>query len=856
MWYLNQSGATEGPLSEAQIVEMIRFGGLREGHVCPVGATEWLLLAGHPAFAQALTGIEPTMMAMPEAQPQAQQLSPYGPPQGGAAPALHPYGAPQGGAAPASHPYGAPQGGAPGPAAVNPYGAPQGTNPYGPPQGGAPQGSYAPNPHGAPPQGAAPGYAPNQYGAPQGAAPGYAANPYGAPQQQQQGFPPAAKSKLPLFLGLGGAGLVVTAALGTGAYFALRSSGPTLAKAMPAGTQIYVEATGVKEALVAAKRMNFIDSSKYDDKKSLEDAQLSFSKAFELSATDAAIVALGIRGAAGGGWNVGRSGTSSAFLLSWDSATSAKILLSSKRFSPDGTIASGAVYKVARRDIPYEQMRDMPAAEKTLSQMSTSGRSKLVWFEKAKVMAVGDEASLRDVAAVIDGAPSLAKSELYIEAKGRFASGAQLVAFIDPQVMRESSRAVYDKYFAAGGPMSLSASAESEGIKMKYAAALGGPEILKQKDAYILEPSKLELARTLPQETVGFLDMSTKVAKRGKEGRALLIRALSAQDGGSAIQQEIEKAEKELGIDIGDVLTALGDEAIVGVIARAGYTYTPKVPPGWKDFAVVYEQKLEDEAAAKKIVTTLKNKASDAPIKITMQGDNFVGEPATDGGIVPRIEVRYLKKKLFMVLGSQALAERVFAAADGTLALGDDKAFKNAVSATEGKNAMLWFDTGRAAQTYLDAEPTIKTEANKAGVPLDSLILTGDKRMTSTLGITTEFKGDKLVVSLDSVNLPMVGGAVAAASMLRLSSALGAGLPDPQPSTQTPTAAGGSMPKVCEDYFAHYQRCMQKAGLSAAQAGKTVSAIRDTYSRIPAASLVSICITADTGVTKSFKNCQ
>ena len=72
--------------------------------------------------------------------------------------------------------------------------------------------------------------------------------------------------------------------------------------------------------------------------------------------------------------------------------------------------------------------------------------------------------------------------------------------------------------------------------------------------------------------------------------------------------------------------------------------------------------------------------------------------------------------------------------------------------------------------------------------------------------------------------------------------------------TPTPPSNGGSLPKECEAYLSHYQRCMSKFG--AAQAAKTVATIRDTYTKIPATYLVQTCAAADAQVSKSFKGCK
>jgi hypothetical protein len=53
-WYLNRGSATEGPLTEQELVERLRSGSVREGNVCPVGGDTWTPLVSHPAFAAAL----------------------------------------------------------------------------------------------------------------------------------------------------------------------------------------------------------------------------------------------------------------------------------------------------------------------------------------------------------------------------------------------------------------------------------------------------------------------------------------------------------------------------------------------------------------------------------------------------------------------------------------------------------------------------------------------------------------------------------------------------------------------------------------------------------------------------------
>ncbi|MEM1029789.1 MAG: DUF4339 domain-containing protein [Myxococcota bacterium] len=55
-WYLNRGGQQEGPLEEAQILQMIQSGQLTDGHVAQAGSNQWVPLRQVPQFAQALDG--------------------------------------------------------------------------------------------------------------------------------------------------------------------------------------------------------------------------------------------------------------------------------------------------------------------------------------------------------------------------------------------------------------------------------------------------------------------------------------------------------------------------------------------------------------------------------------------------------------------------------------------------------------------------------------------------------------------------------------------------------------------------------------------------------------------------------
>jgi hypothetical protein len=869
MWYLSRNGSSEGPLAESRIVDLIRNENLRDGHICVVGENEWQPLQSHRAFADALnpaasaTNIGNAATAFHDAVPGTLAHAPtaFG------AVTNAPFAVPSvAGNTQLAQGYGPPQ------TAVG-YGTPTQAQGYG--AAHQAQGYSGPGQaqgYGAPPQA-------QGYGGP-GQAQGYGAPPqaqgYGAPQQAQaypQGVPAtqlsaATKRKFPLGLALGGGGALGALVIGGGAlgYFLMRSPAPALAKALPAKTQIYVEVTGVKQTVLALKKIDFIDGNKYDDKKAMDEAQTSLANAFALPKDASAKIALGLGGLAVGAWDV-ENKPEAVLLISWDSSAAAELLLTSKRFTAAGTVGDGTAYTLARREITGDDLRKLPEVEKLLSKLETKADDKLAWFPKSKIIALGNEAGVLEVSRVLAGTSvSLAKSDLYAAAKKQFNSGAQMVGFVDPMVAKKSTRDIFDKLIGAGNPMTLSANAEGPGIRIKYTMELAGTEVTKQKTLAFPEVSSLSLGKTLPKETFALAQFATKPGKRGKEGRdeLLALVARNLPEGSGRLSRQIEEGEKQVGVEIGDVLNMLGDEAVIGLLARDGYRLERNASPNWKDFAVVYGQKLEDEAAAKRVVATLKGQAA-RMVKITSDGDDFVGEPEREGRDIPRVAVRYIKKELVVVLGARDLADKAFAAAAGKDSLADDKSYRAATDATEGRNQLFWVDTGRIAQTMLDANSKLKEAATKAGLPVDAFVLLGSKRMTSTLGITMKRDGERVLVTADSINLPFASGIAGAYFYIASSSSLDDlaqhtdDTDDDPPANHAPsrpTAIGDALPKACEDYLSHYQRCMTPLA-GRAQTEKTINAIREGYTNMKMPSVVAgICERAEAEVTKSFPKCN
>ncbi|MBK6693911.1 MAG: hypothetical protein IPG50_17140 [Myxococcales bacterium] len=908
MFYLSRTGNTEGPFTDVVIADMIRSRLVDDGHVCPVGGSEWTLLSAHPSFQAAIEerrlreSAPPPAVAASAAAPAPPVATPASvrpgspnapplpvrasavplppahptPPGGLQAMAMQPQAAPpvspaSMGPMPAAQPAQpmAPNAGPMGPGSMGPMG-PGSMGPMGPNAGPMGPGSMGPMAPNAGPMGPGsmspmpPHVAMAQNGMPYGPPP-MGGRPSGGFAGSFSVPPPEPKSKA---LVIAGAILGVLLLLGGGgaalAYFLVFRSATPLAQYFPEGTEVYAEVANVKGSALSAVQMGFLDASKIDEKKSLEDAQNGFANAFDLSKVDAARVALGIDGIAFGGHDLDKKGAV-AIVVTWSDAKAAETLFKSARFNAEGDSEKGGRrYSLKKRDVSFEQKKGMSLLESSLSGLSLKASDKddqLVWYPKQKVLVLANERGLNEIAPVVDGSQkrTLLAAPAFAAQKSRF-GGKGLTAWIDTSVVKGEKAKDVQKYLEGTSPIVLSVGAEKGGVRMTMTGEVAGlDDQLGRLEGWLDAPG-LTLGKRLPKETVGYLAFSSRSKLSGKDARDAFMKSLDKEESTKGFGKSVEDGEKALGAELTTIFDALGDEGAIAAVAKSGYRYQVGATPSFDDLAVVYVQKLKDKAAAKKLVDTLKQKIAGGPVKITGSGDDLVAEGEKP---IPRVELRFVDGALVVVAGPKELADSTYAAFGGKGSLDGDAAHAVAVSSLKAKHAVLWFDLGRIGDTALAALPQAKDQAQAMGVDLGAIQLTGDRRMTGALGITFSKEGKKLAYTVDSMNMPVVFGAAAAFGMQKkamkglsgrkdddddVKPAFGSGFaPAPAKATMTLTGGNGSLtakdpndknkdtkdsaqakaaatgggdfPAICETMFERYDHCVYKAVSSAHRPG-------------------------------------
>lgn len=720
MFYLNRGGAPEGPYEEGRIIAMIQSGELTQGGVCPVGQNQWWALNQIPAFAQAL--------AQRAAAPGG-----YGPPAG----------------------YGAPQ---PPPAAPAGYGAPSPPAGYGP-------GPTAPG-YGPPPgagaagygHGPAPGPTAAGYGPPAGAVPG-AAPRRTVPEEKKRG------GRTLLMVALAGVLLVFLATTALGAYLLFFSKGGALAMsgAMPRDSEMLIELTDLHQLVVDFKDVEYLDTSLRDDKKVFDDTADSIAKAFDISLDDARKLLVVARSVGIGARKLSTQ-PEAAFAIGFASAEPVEALLKSPRFVASGALGqTGKRYQLTKKQLTSSVGQD--ALLKGLAEAELGGgKEVLVWFPDKKLLSVGTEAFVSDLAKVIEsGAAAVDQNPSYQAAAKDFDAKARVTAFVDPTVFSgiddPKLKELVDSYFKPAGPVTGTLSVKSAGFVGSLTGRIIGSKLPKASSYE--PPGKLELPSRLPVETFAYVGFQTQTKLSGAELQKLVFDQMEAANPRSRREAEegIQQMERALGVSVAKLVDGLGGEAVLAVSAPADLSLDAGLlspgPQAAANFNVTWVQQLKDDSEYKRLAAQLKQKflPSVREANVTEDGPGFALTPR--GAPLPvSLRVKFFDKHLFITAGGNALCDRAEGAfTKGDRTLKDDAAHQSALAALPEKHHFrLWLDTGRISDQVFK-NPLIRAKAAESGMQLDKFRLTGPQRVTTALSVTSSVENEVWTYRMDALNL-------------------------------------------------------------------------------------------------------
>ncbi|MEI9940902.1 MAG: hypothetical protein WDO69_27105 [Pseudomonadota bacterium] len=601
------------------------------------------------------------------------------------------------------------------------------------------------------------GYAqpPPAYGAPQGAVPAP-----GQPPRPGHGPLPGKKSHAGLIATLAGVLSLIVLGSGFAAYSLLFSSGGArpIAQSVPRDSEFLIEVASVHRLVADLHDVQYLDTSLRDDKKVFDDAADSIAKAFDISQTEAVTLLASAEtfGVAG------RKLSSSPELLlalGLKNASPVETLLKSSRFVASGTLGqTGKRYQLSRRALDASIGQDIVRQELAEAEVGTGARRVLVWFAKARVLAIGNEPLLLDMAQVLEsGAASIEQNPSFQAATKDFDSRSRLTAFVDPTLFASIADAkvkgIVDDYFKPAGPITGSLRVEPAGFLTSFTGRVQGSKL-----PHAGEPAQaLSLGERLPGETFGYVAFSGSTKLTGAETEKLLVDQLSAVDPRARVQLEqgLRQLEQMLGISVSKLLDGAGGQSVIGLSAPMGTTIDAlgTGPQAFTYFNLTWLLELKDATEYKRLATELKQKILPGVREVT------VSDEGSGFSLVPRLplpvslRVKFIDKYLFVTAGGNNLcdrAEAAFSKAERTLK--DDAAHERSVATLPGKqHFLLWVDSGRLADT-LFKNPLAKAQMTRSGLALDKVRLTGPDRIVSALSMSGEVANDVWTFHLDALN--------------------------------------------------------------------------------------------------------
>ncbi|HYQ15483.1 MAG TPA: hypothetical protein VEQ58_06995 [Polyangiaceae bacterium] len=641
-------------------------------------------------------------------------------------------------AAPAPTAYGAPPGYGPTPTA---YGPPP--TAYGPP----------PTAHGAPP-----GYGPPQgYGAPaQPTASGSARKT--APGEKKGG-------RTLLMVGLVGVLLVFLTTSAVGAYllFFSGSSAATMSAAMPRDSEMLIEIASLPKLLVDFKDVEYLDTSLRDDKKVFDDAADSVAKAFDISLDDARAFLVASRSIGVAARKLSTQ-PEAAFAIGFASAGPVETLLKSPRF-----VASGAIGQTGKRyQLTRKQLQSSVGGDVLLKGLAEAelggGKEVLAWFPDKKLLSVGTEAFVADLAKVIEtGAAAVDTNPSYQAAAKDFDSSARLTAFLDPTVFSSvddaKAKELIDSYFKPAGPLTATLRVKPAGFVTSLTGRIIGSKL--PKGSSYEAPGKLELSSRLPVETFAYLAFQTQTKLSGADVQKLLFDQLQAAEPRSKreAEQGLQQLEQLLGVSFAKLVDGLGGEAVLALSAPLDATLDANLlsggPQAMSSFNMTWVQQLKDDTEYKRLSAQLKQKLipSVREATLTEDGPGFALTPR--GATLPiSLRVKFFDKHLFITAGGNTLCDRAEGAfSKGDRTLKDDAAHQSALAALPDKHHFrLWLDTARIVDT-LFKNPLIRAKATESGLQIDKFRLTGPQRFTSALVVSSNVENEVWTYRVDALNL-------------------------------------------------------------------------------------------------------
>jgi len=553
--------------------------------------------------------------------------------------------------------------------------------------------------------------------------------------------------------------LALIVAGGFAAYSLFLSSGGAraIASSVPRDSEFLIEIASIHQLAADLHDVRYLDTSLRDDKQVFADAADSVAKSFDISVPEAVTLLASCETFGMAGRKLARS-PEVLLALGMKNASPVETLLKSARFSASGTLGNtGKRYQLTRQ-ADAGAARDLAGKGLAEFEVKAGAKEILVWFPKLRVLAMGSEPLLLDMAHVLEsGAPSIQQNPSFQAAAKDFEPSTRLTAFVDPasfaNIADPKLKTLVDDYFKPAGPITGQLRIKPAGFVTSFTGRVQGSKLPHAGDP----PQTLSLGERLPEETFAYLAFSTSTKLTGAETEKLLLDQLSAVDQRSRtqLQQALRELEQLLGVSASKLLDGASGPSVIGLSAPAGTSLDAlgTGPQALSHFNLSGLLELKDATEYKKLAAELKRKVlpNMREISVSDDGSGFTITPRMP--LPVSLRVKFLDKYLFLSAGGNSLCDRAEAAfSKGERTLKDDAAHQASLTTVASKqHFLLWIDSGRLVDT-LGKNPLLRAQMTQSGISLDKFKLTGPDRIVSALSMSGELENGVWTFHLDALN--------------------------------------------------------------------------------------------------------
>lgn len=549
------------------------------------------------------------------------------------------------------------------------------------------------------------------------------------------------------------------------AYFMFVSSGGarSIAQSVPRDSEVLLEITSVHDLVSDLRDVKYLDTSLRDDKQVFDSAADSIAKAFDISQADA-IQLLASSETFGFSGRKLSSSPELVLALGMKNASPVETLLKSPRFVASGAVGqTGKRYQLTKKQLESSVGQDVLLKGLSQAEIGTGGREELVWFPKAKLLAIGSAQLVVDLASVVEtGAASIEQNPSWQAATKDFESSSRVRFFLDPNVFSSVAdpklKELVDDYFKPAGPVTGSLRVKPAGFITSLTGRIMGAKL--PRGTTFEPPESLDLADRLPEETFAYVAFSTHSKLSGADAQKLLLDQMATLDpsGKAEAEQGLKQLEQLLGVSVAKLIDGVGGQSVLGIATPATTTVESLGvggPQAAAHFSATWIVELKDDSEYKKLATQLKQKFLPRVREVTFTEDGPGFSLAPRGLPVPvGLRVKFFEKYLFVSAGGNALCDRAEAAfSKKERTLKDDAAHAGAIDALSNKQHFLMYvDSGRIADTVLKS-PLARLAISQSGISLDKIKVTGPERVVSALAGRGEVANDVWTYHVDALNL-------------------------------------------------------------------------------------------------------